>query len=76
VEFRLDTALNPNQLLNEAQTAELIGVSPQTLSIWRCSGRYRLPYIRCGRLIRYRRSDVEAWLESRTVRTGAELAGV
>jgi excisionase family DNA binding protein len=28
-------------------------------------GRYKLPYIRVGRSIRYRRSDLQAWLEGR-----------
>jgi excisionase family DNA binding protein len=70
----LTTATNPKDMLTEAQASEIIGVSTQTLGIWRCTGRYALPFIKVGRLVRYRRSDVEEWLESRTVRTGAELA--
>lgn len=64
------TATNPNQLLTEAETSELVGVSQQTLGIWRCTGRYRLPFVKIGRLVRYRRRDVDEWLESRTVRHG------
>lgn len=53
------------QVLNESQAAEFLGVKPQTLSVWRSTGRYDLPFVRVGRLIRYRRTDLEAWLESR-----------
>jgi predicted site-specific integrase-resolvase len=48
-------------------SAEFLGVKEQTLATWRCNGRYPLPFIRVGRRIRYRISDLEAFLESRTV---------
>jgi excisionase family DNA binding protein len=54
-------------LLSEDQAAELLGVKPQTLSLWRSAGRYDLPFVRVGRLIRYRLADLEAWLERRLV---------
>jgi hypothetical protein len=53
--------------LNEDEAARHIGVRPQTLANWRCHRRYDLPFIRVGRLIRYRLSDLDRWLESRTV---------
>ena len=31
-----------------------------------------IPFIKVGRLVRYRRSDLEAWLESRTQNSGGE----
>lgn len=54
-------------LLNEDEAAQILTVEPQTLAVWRSTGRYNLPFIRMGRLIRYRRADLEAWLESRVV---------
>jgi len=54
-------------LLTPEQTAERLGVTIQTLAAWRCTDRYNLAYIRVGRLIRYRESAIEAFLESRTV---------
>lgn len=57
---------DPNELLTDDQVAKLIGVSTQTLSIWRCKGRYNLPFVKIGRLVRYRRRDVDVWLELRT----------
>lgn len=58
-------------LLNPKQAAAFITMEPQTLAIWRCTKRYDLPYIRVGRLIRYRRADLEKFLASRTVEAKA-----
>jgi len=59
--------------MNEEQAAAFLGVKPNTLAVWRASGRYDLPFVRIGRLIRYRRADLEAWLEKRAV--GSEKGG-
>jgi excisionase family DNA binding protein len=67
---------NPNELLTDEQAAALLGVKPQTLAAWRMSGRYGLPFLKIGRLVRYRRGDLERWLESRRTGAPAELAGV
>ena len=58
-------------ILTEDEAAELIGVRPQTLALWRSTQRYGLPYVKVGRLVRYRRADLEKWLESRLVAAGA-----
>jgi excisionase family DNA binding protein len=55
------------ELLDEAAAAAILGVTPGTLSVWRCTRRYDLPYVKVGRRVRYRASDLEAWLQSRTV---------
>lgn len=53
-------------LLDNKTTAEVLGVSPATLDIWRCTGRYGLPFIKVGRKVRYKAEDIRAFLESRT----------
>lgn len=58
-------------LINEKTAAAILGVSPGTLSVWRSTGRYRIPFIKVGRLVRYRPSVLHAWLESRTRESGA-----
>lgn len=58
-------------LLSEQEAAELLTVSPGTLSVWRSTGRYALPFLKVGRKVRYRRGDLLAWLESRTRESGA-----
>lgn len=58
-------------LLTNTQTAEYLGIDPATLEIWRCTKRYDLPYIKVGRLVRYKKSAVDAFLERRTFGAGA-----
>ena len=58
-------------LLNPNEAAEYLGVSKDTLAVWRCTGRYSIPYLKVGRLAKYRKSDLEAWLESRCRINGA-----
>jgi phage terminase Nu1 subunit (DNA packaging protein) len=59
----------PTQI-DERRTAEVLGVRVSTLANWRVTGRYSLPYIKVGRLVRYRVADLAAWLAKR--RQGAE----
>ena len=59
------------ELLDEKEAAAHIEVKEGTLSVWRCTGRYNLPFIKIGRKVRYRRSDLDAWLVSRTRINGA-----
>ena len=56
-----------DRLVDTAGAAGMMKVQPQTLALWRCTGRYGLPYVKVGRSIRYRVSDIEAWLRGRTV---------
>jgi len=60
--------VNPNELLTPPEVEKQYGIDAGTLAVWRCTRRYALAYIKVGRMIRYRRRDIEAFLESRTVR--------
>jgi excisionase family DNA binding protein len=51
--------LTPNRL------ADRLGISPRTLQDWR-SRKVGPPWIRVGRVIRYREEDVNEWIEKRT----------
>ena len=56
------------KLLDQKQTAELLGVSPGTLSVWRATKRYpALKYIKVGASVRYSPADVQEFLRNRTV---------
>lgn len=59
------------ELLTPDQMAAAIDVTSGTLSVWRSTGRYGIPFIKIGRKVRYRRSDLLAWLDSRTHESGA-----
>jgi excisionase family DNA binding protein len=58
-------------LIDCQETAEILGISKSALEVWRTTGRYKLPFIKVGRNVRYRRSDVLQWLESRTRASGS-----
>ena len=53
------------EILDTNGAAEYLGFKPQTLAIWRTTGRYGLPFLKLGRLVRYRKSDLDKWLASR-----------
>jgi excisionase family DNA binding protein len=56
-----------SDLLTRAEAAAYLSIRPQTLAVWACNGRYPLPIVRVGRSVRYRRRDLDAFIESRTV---------
>ena len=59
-----------DEIFGNTGAAEYIGVTPRTLEVWRCTKRYQIPFIKVGRLVKYRKSALDAFLESRTI--GAE----
>lgn len=69
-------SFNPNELLTPLETSQVLSISVATLSVWRCTGRYQLHFVKCGRLIRYRAADVCEFLKSRRYsRTGSQTNG-
>ena len=52
-------------LMTPKEVADYLGISTETLNVWRCTKRYDLAYIKAGRLVRYRIEDVEAFVASR-----------
>jgi predicted DNA-binding transcriptional regulator AlpA len=59
-------ARDDHNLLTEKQVAAQLSINPKTLSIWR--GQRRGPrFVKLGRAVRYRLSDVREFLESVTV---------
>ncbi len=59
---------SPDRLLTVEDLAEYLGVPVATLYAWRYR-RQGPPGFRVGRHVRFRRSDVEAWIEDRITRT-------
>lgn len=53
-------------LLSRREAAEFLGVRESTLAVWHTTNRYPLPVIKVGRLARYRRDDLERFLDQRT----------
>ena len=56
-------------LLSRKEAANYLGVSPQTLAIWATTKRYGLEMVKIGRLAKYRRSALDAFITRRTVKS-------
>ena len=63
------TTVPLDQLLRPDSVSEGIGVPETTLAQWRYLGTGPA-YIKVGKHVRYRRSDLEAWLDSQTRNAG------
>lgn len=69
------TYLNRNAndpLRSRREAANYLGIAPQTLAVWACTKRYHLPLIKIGRHVKYRQSDLDAFIERNTI-GGEEL---
>lgn len=54
-----------------AEAANFLGVTPQTLAVWRSTGRYNLPFLKMGSRIYYLESDLRKFMESRRIEPAA-----
>lgn len=50
-------------LLDRKTAAKYLGVSPATLAVWDCTKRYNLNPLKVGRSVRYRKNDLDRFLE-------------
>ncbi len=54
-------------LLSRRDAARYLGVTEETMAVWKCTGRYLLPCVKIGRLAKYLKSDLDAFIAARTV---------
>lgn len=59
---------NPDALLTTAEVARIARISPATLAGWRVQKRGPA-FTKVGGLVRYRRSDLQSWLDRQRVPT-------
>jgi len=60
-------------LLDTHQASEYLNIDPKSLANSRSTGiGINLPFIKVGKLVRYKLSDLEAYIESRTYNTAGE----
>ncbi len=64
-----DDARSANEWLDPLALEADYGIRTSTQSVWRCSNRYGFRDLarKFGSRIRYRRSDIERWLNARTL---------
>jgi len=60
-----------NDFLNTRQAAKLVGLAPNTLEIWRLRG-CGPKYIKFGRAVRYRLTDLETYIQEQTRQSTSE----
>lgn len=57
---------SPPLQIDDRQAAQVLLIKASTLAVWRSTGRYNLPFLKVGRLVRYRVSDIAQFLAART----------
>jgi predicted DNA-binding transcriptional regulator AlpA len=63
------TEIDPDDLVQPAEVAEILGQKELTLATWR-SQRRGPPYVKIGRAVLYLRSALRSWLAAQLVETG------
>ena len=62
----------PSGLMTPRDAAVYIGVKINTLAVWRMTNRYGLPFVKLGKVIRYRKSDLDKWIDENVSTNRAE----
>ena len=62
----LKQEIDQEPLMTPEGVSILTGVALPTLAMWR-SKKEKLPYLKLGKCVRYRASDVRQWLDSNLV---------
>lgn len=73
--FMNSISVDPDCLLTEGQTGELINVPVRTLQTWRLRGGGP-PFVKLGRSIRYRRWNLIRWIEEHTMNSTSQLVSI
>lgn len=56
-----------SDLLTPAEAGTYLGgLTAHTLAQWRSTGRYQLRFVKVGRWVRYRKADLDDFIERRT----------
>lgn len=53
------------KLISPKELAEYLGISINSLAVWRTNKTYPIPYIKVGGKIRYDLDDINQWLNNR-----------
>lgn len=53
--------------LTPSEAAEMLGVKVNTLAVWRCKHKKKIPFYKIGRAIKYKNQDLLDWIESQKV---------
>lgn len=70
----MQTKAFQKEWLNPKEVFMNYGLSVSTLAKWRMVNK-NLPFAKIGKSVRYRKSDIEAFMESQTVSAANAVAG-
>ncbi len=59
-------SISDSELLSQSQAAKFLRLSEHALQSWRTTGRYALPFTKCGRRVFYTAGALRAFMASRT----------
>ena len=62
----------PAGLMTPRDAAVYIGVKINTLTVWRMTNRYGLPFVKLGKVVRYRKADLDEWINKNVSTDRAE----
>ncbi|MDO4919899.1 helix-turn-helix domain-containing protein [Kocuria sp.] len=58
--------LDPASRLTTSESAEYLGVRPQTMANWRSAGTGP-PFYKIGAAVQYRVADLDTWIEAQKI---------
>lgn len=59
--------LNDDCIVTPEQTSKLLSIPVTTLQKWRSTGENNIPYVKIGRSVRYKTTDLKAYIDRHTV---------
>lgn len=62
----LKQIITESKLMTQGQAANYLNTSVGVLNTWRSTGKQKIPFVRWGRCIRYKREDLDRWIESQS----------
>lgn len=65
--MNLKTDNSLDKLLSRREAAEMLGVKETTLASWHTTSRYPLTVVKVGKLAKYRVSDINRFIERRSI---------
>jgi hypothetical protein len=63
-QIRYLTEAPDSAVVNTKQASTFLGLAPETLEVWRCTRRQKLPYLKVGRSVRYLLGDLRKFQDS------------
>ena len=68
--LRKGAIMQNKYLLSAGEAANYLSVSIRTLATWRSIGQPAIPYSKIGRLIRYKKSELDIYIDKNTIMMG------